>query len=258
MEYKFLETRIEKEILIVVLSREDHLNALTPLMVTELRQLFESLNQDGSSIKGVVLTGKGNKAFAAGADIKELTKLNVDEGYMVSQDGQKTMDLIEKCRIPVIAAINGYALGGGFELALACHIRIANTIAQMGLPESTLGLLPGYGGTQRLTHIIGRAKALELMCSGDMISASNARDLGIVSYITAPGIEVRRSIDVIEKMTRNARTSVGKILEATLMNVYNPEDGYRFERKAFAELLQSDNGHEGMKAFIEKRKPEFK
>ncbi len=257
MEYQFLETRIEKDVLIVILSREDHLNALTHLMITELRHLFESLNQDGSSIKGVVLTGKGNKAFAAGADIKELTKLSVDEGYMVSQDGHKTLDLIEQCRIPVLAAINGYALGGGFELALACHIRVANTIAQMGLPESTLGLLPGYGGTQRLTHIIGRAKAIELMCSGDMISASNARDLGIVSYITAPGVEVRKSIEVIEKMTRNARTSVGKILESTLMNVYHPEDGYRFERKAFAELLQSDNAREGMKAFIEKRKPEF-
>lgn len=257
MEYQFLETRIENNILIVILSREDQLNALTHGMVLELRQLFEFLDQDGSSIKGVIITGKGNKAFAAGADIKELMKLNVDEGYMVSQDGHKTFDIIEQCRIPVVAAINGYALGGGFELALACHIRVANTMAQMGLPESTLGLIPGYGGTQRLTRIIGRAKAIELMCSDDMISASNARDLGIVSYITAPGIEVRRSIEVIDKMTQNARTSVGKILESTLMSVYHPDDGYRFERKAFAELLQSANAREGMKAFIEKRKPEF-
>lgn len=258
MEYQFLETRIENNILVVILSREDNLNALTHGMVTELRQLFESLEKDQSSVKGVIITGKGRKAFAAGADIKELTDLTVDEAYVLSQDGHKTFDLIERCRIPVVAAINGYALGGGFELALACHIRVADTIAEMGLPESTLGLIPGYGGTQRLTNIVGRAKAIELMCSGERIHATYAKELGIVSYVTTPGIEVNKSIEIIEKMTKNARTSVGKILEASLMNVYLPEDGYRFERKAFAELLQSDNAREGMNAFIEKRKPEFR
>lgn len=258
MEYQFLETRTENNVLIVILSREENLNALSHAMVSEIRQLFESLDQNYPDIKGIVITGKGQKAFAAGADIKELTNLNPDEAYVISQDGHKTFDLIERCRIPVVAAINGYALGGGFELALACHIRIADTMAQMGLPESTLGLLPGYGGTQRLTYLVGRAKAIELMCSGEMIPATDARTLGIVSYVTTPGIEVRKSIELIEKMTKNAKTSVGKILEASLMNIYQPEDGYRFERKAFSELLDSENAREGMQAFIEKRKPEFK
>lgn len=258
MEYQFIETTVDNNILFVSLSREKQLNALTHAMVMELRDLFESLKQDNQSIKGIVITGKGTRAFAAGADIKELTSLSVDEAYMISKDGHQTFEIIEQCRVPVIAAINGFALGGGFELALACHIRIASTTAQMGLPESTLGLLPGYGGTQRLTYLVGRARAIELMCSGKMIDATYAKELNIVSYVTTPGLEVRKSIEVINKMTMNAPASVNKILQASLISIYDPEDGYRFERKAFAELLQSDNAKEGMKAFIEKRKPDFK
>ncbi|MBY5957087.1 enoyl-CoA hydratase/isomerase family protein [Membranicola marinus] len=256
MEYKYLDNRIESNILIIRLSREDHLNALNHEMVAELRQLFEELKSNEKGYKGVVITGSGSKAFAAGADIKELMTLNVDDAYMISKDGHTTFNLIEECSIPVIAAINGYALGGGFELALACHIRVADTVAQMGLPESTLGLIPGYGGTQRLPRIIGRAKAIELMCSGEMIHATYAKELGIVSYVTTPGFEVQKSIEVIKKMTKNAPTSVGKILKATLDHE-QAEDGFRYEREAFAKLLQSDNAKEGMTAFIEKRKPEF-
>lgn len=257
MEYKYLDTRVENNVLVVRLSREEHLNALTYAMIAELRQLFEDLEKNEHDFKGVVITGRGNKAFAAGADIKELMKLNVDEAYVVSKEGHTTFDLIEGCSIPVIAAINGYALGGGFELALACHIRVADTVAQMGLPESSLGLIPGYGGTQRLPRIIGRAKAIELMCSGEMIHATFAKELGIVSYVTTPGLEVRKSIELVEKMTQNASTSVSKILKATLVSINQPEDGYRVERESFAKLLQSDNAREGMSAFIEKRKPEF-
>ena len=258
MAYKYLETREEKNVLVIILSREKSLNALTYEMIKELRHLFEELNRDRRGIKGVVITGRGSKAFAAGADIKELKDLSEDEAYSVSLEGHKTLEIIEKCRFPVIAAINGFALGGGFEVALACHIRVADTTAQMGLPESSLGLLPGYGGTQRLTRIVGRAKAIELMCSGEMIKAPFAKELGIVSYVTTPGLEVSKSIELIEKMTQNASTSVSKILQATYMAAYHSEDGFRFERKAFSELLHSENGQEGMLAFIEKRKPEFK
>lgn len=257
MTYQFIETQIENSIQIVTLSREDQLNALNKQMISELRHFFESLEDERKGIKGVVITGKGKKAFAAGADIKDLTSLNVDEAYILSQDGHKTFDLIESFRTPVIAAINGYALGGGFEVALSCHIRIANSSARMGLPESTLGLIPGYGGTQRLTKIIGRARAIELMCSGDMISAADAAELRIVSYVTEPGKEVQKAVEIIEKMTKNSPESVGKILEATLMTLNQPEDGYRWERNAFAEILQTENAKEGMQAFIEKRKPEF-
>lgn len=257
MEYQFLETRIENNVLIVTLAREDQLNALNRKMIGEIRQLFEALDKDLSGIRGVVMTGKGNRAFAAGADIKELTILNVDEAYMISQDGHTTFDLIENFRIPVIAAINGYALGGGFEVALACHIRVANFSARIGLPESTLGLIPGYGGTQRLTRIVGRARAIELICSGEMVQANEAAELNIVSHVTEPGKEVEKAVEIIEKMTRFAPESVGKVLEATLLHYTQPEDGFRYERKAFAELLQSKNAKEGMLAFMEKRKPEF-
>lgn len=258
MSYKYLETREEKNVLVIILSREKSLNALTHEMIKELRHLFTKLNHDPGHIKGVVITGRGSRAFAAGADIKELIDLNEDSAYSVSLEGHKTMELIEKSPFPVIAAINGYALGGGFEVALACHIRVADTTAQMGLPEATLGLLPGYGGTQRLIKIIGRAQAIELMCSGDMIKAPRALEMGIVSYVTTPGLEVTKSIEIISNMTKNAPTSVSKILQATRLSLYNDEEGYRFERKAFSELINSPNGKEGMKAFIEKRKPEFK
>lgn len=258
MEYQFLESKIENRILLITLSREDQLNALNKDMIRELRTILESVDKEKLDIRGVVITGKGNKAFAAGADIKELTRLGVDEAYMLSQEGHTTFDLIEGFRIPVVAAINGYALGGGFEVALACHIRVGASSAKIGLPESTLGLIPGYGGTQRLTQLIGRAKAIELMCSGELMDASTALDLGILSYVTPPEEVVPKALDIIEKMTRNAPESTTKILEATLMNLTQPEDGYRFERKAFAEILQTDNAREGITAFLEKRKPGFK
>lgn len=258
MEYQFLESKIENRILLITLSREDQLNALNKDMIRELRAILESVDKEKLDIRGVVITGKGDKAFAAGADIKELTRLGVDEAYMLSQEGHTTFDLIEGFRIPVVAAINGYALGGGFEVALACHIRVGASSAKIGLPESTLGLIPGYGGTQRLTQLIGRAKAVEVMCSGELMDASTALDLGILSYVTRPEEVVSKALEIIEKMTRNAPESTGKILEATLMNLTQPEDGYRFERKAFAEILQTDNAREGITAFLEKRKPGFK
>lgn len=258
MEYKYLETRNENGITTLLLSREKNLNALNYEMLKEIRHFFEELNHDHKGIKGVILTGKGSRAFAAGADIKELMTLSPDEAYGVAQEGNKTMDLIEQTRIPVIAALNGYALGGGLELALACHIRIAAATARLGLPESSLGLIPGYGGTQRLTHIAGRAKAAELICSGEMISAEEAKELRLVSYVTEAGKEVEKAAEIIEKMSQHASTSVGKILAATGLATVSNEDGALFERKAFVELLHSENGKEGMQAFIEKRKPDFR
>ena len=258
MEYQFLESRIENRILRITLSRENQLNALNKEMIRELRAIFESVDKENLDVRGVVITGKGDKAFAAGADIKELTSIGVDEAYVLSQEGHTTFDLIEGFRIPVVAAINGYALGGGFEIALACHIRIAASTARMGLPESSLGLIPGYGGTQRLTQVIGRAKAIEMMCSGEMIDAIQALDMGILSYVTPPGEVVPKAVEIIEKMTRNSPESTSKILEASLMNLTQPDDGYRFERKTFAEILQTENAREGINAFLEKRKPTFK
>src|SRR5690554_5318984 len=257
MEYQFLESKIENRVLLITLSREDQLNALNNAMIRELRTILESVEKEKLDVKGVIITGKGDKAFAAGADIKELISLGVDDAYVLSQEGHATFDMIEAFRIPVIAAINGYALGGGFEVALSCHIRVGSVVAKLGLPESKLGLIPGYGGTQRLTRLVGRAKAIELICSGEMVHANEAAELNIVSHVTEPGKEVDKAVEIIEKMTRFAPESVGKVLEATLLHQTQPEDGFRYERKAFAELLQSKNAKEGMLAFMEKRKPEF-
>lgn len=257
MNYQFLEVKIIERILHIILSRESQLNALNIEMIRELRDLFQSTEILKQKIKGIVITGKGNKAFAAGADIKELTHLNEDETYLISQEGHRTFDLIENFRVPVVAAINGYALGGGFELALACHIRIAHSGSRVGLPESSLGLIPGYGGTQRLTRITGRARAIEMMCSGEMIDTHQALTLGLISYITEPGEEVAKAIEIIHKMTRYSADSTQKILASSLMSLSHPEDGYRYERKAFAEILQTDNAKEGMSAFIEKRKANY-
>lgn len=258
MEYQFLESKIENRVLLITLSREDQLNALNNAMIRELRTILESVEKEKLDVKGVIITGKGDKAFAAGADIKELISLGVDDAYVLSQEGHATFDMIEAFRIPVIAAINGYALGGGFEVALSCHIRVGSVVAKLGLPESKLGLIPGYGGTQRLTRLVGRAKAIELMCSGEMIDASQALDLGILSYVTPSGETVQKSMEIIDKMTQNSPESTSKILEATLMNLTHPEDGYRFERKTFADILQTNNAREGISAFLEKRKPKFK
>lgn len=258
MEYQFLETSIEHRILQITLSREEQLNALNKAMIRELRTVLESADKGQLDIKGIIITGKGQKAFAAGADIKELTGIGVDEAYVLSQEGHVTFDLMENFRLPIVAAIHGYALGGGFEVALACHIRIGSTSATVGLPESKLGLIPGYGGTQRLTRIVGRAKAIELMCSGEMVDAQQAKELGILSYVTTPETLLDKAIEIINKMTRFNPESVGKILEATALHQNQPEDGYRFERKAFADLLQTENAREGIIAFLEKRKPEFR
>ena len=258
MEYQFLETRIDQRILQIILSREDQLNALNKAMIRELRTVLESVDKDQLDIKGIIITGKGQKAFAAGADIKELSDIGIDEAYVLSQEGHVTFDLIENYRLPIVAAIHGFALGGGFEVALACHIRIGSSTSKLGLPESKLGLIPGYGGTQRLTRITGRARAIELMCSGELIDATQALELGVLSYVTPPDGVMEKATEIINKMTSHSPDSVGKILTATLLHQTQPEDGFRFERKAFADILQTENAHEGIAAFLEKRKPHFK
>ena len=257
MEYQFIDTRVDHRILHITLSWEDQLNALNKGMIRELRTVLESVDKDPQDIKGIIITGKGQKAFAAGADIKELTGIGVDEAYVLSQEGHVTFDLIENFRLPIVAAIHGFALGGGFEVALACHIRIGSVTATLGLPESKLGLIPGYGGTQRLTRIVGRAKAIEMMCSAEMIDAQQALEMGILSYVTSSETLIEKATEIIHKITRYSPESVGKILEATSLYHTQPEDGYRFERKAFADILQTENAREGIAAFLEKRKPRF-
>ncbi|MBC7451120.1 MAG: enoyl-CoA hydratase/isomerase family protein, partial [Cytophagales bacterium] len=179
-----LDVRNENGILIITLNRPDKLNALNRAVLSELNEHIEAAYHS-SDIKALIITGCGQKAFAAGADISEFSSLQPHEAQLLSQEGQLIFEKIDKLTKPVIAAINGYALGGGFELALACHIRIASDNAKVGLPEATLGLLPGYGGTQRLTTIVGKGRAIELMLTADQISAAKALEWGIVNYVTS-------------------------------------------------------------------------
>ncbi|WP_236975794.1 enoyl-CoA hydratase/isomerase family protein [Membranihabitans maritimus] len=253
-----ISTERSDDILIISINREEQLNSLNKDTFKEIKSLLDTIPLEGDdAIQAIIITGAGSKAFAAGADIKEFTAITSREAEDLSIEGQKVFEEIENFPVPVIAAINGYALGGGFELALCCHIRIASSTSRMGLPECKLGLIPGYGGTQRLTHLVGRAKAIEIICSGEMMEARQAKDLGIVSYVTTPGNAVTKSLEVIRKITEHAPLSVKHVLKATHLNTIDPDKGYQYESKSFAQLFDTEDSKEGISAFLEKRKPNF-
>lgn len=255
MEYNNISVTTEDQIIILKISRPTQLNALNAETLSELDDYIETAALD-QQIKGMIITGEGNKAFVAGADIKEFVGLSVEEARQLASKGQAVFQAIENLPFPVVAAINGYALGGGFELALACHIRIAGSSVKMGLPEVKLGLIPGYGGTQRLTKLIGRAKALELISTGEMIEARKAKEYGIVSYVTTIGNELLRAKELIGSMTQYSPNVLPKILQATKIALDG--DGYDYEAQAFGDLFSTSDAKEGIDAFIEKRKPDFR
>ena len=193
MEYQILSIKNENGILIVTLNRPQSLNALNKQTIDELEHFFTRDAPKRSEIKGIILTGAGEKAFVAGADIKEFLGIDTEAGEQLSRRGNEIMFAIERFPKPVIAAVNGFALGGGCELAMACHIRIAGEKARFGQPEVNLGIIPGYGGTQRLIQHIGKGKAIELMMTGDMVGAAEAKTLGLVNHVVPSGEEVAKS-----------------------------------------------------------------
>ncbi|GAA5225039.1 enoyl-CoA hydratase/isomerase family protein [Membranihabitans marinus] len=255
MEFQNLKVTTQDQIVVLTISRPQQLNALNNVTMNELEQFVNSIALD-KQIKGLVITGDGNKAFVAGADIKEFTELDVKGAESMAERGQKIFQSIEDLPFPVVAAINGFALGGGLELALACHIRVAGSTVQMGLPEVKLGIIPGYGGTQRLTKIIGRAKAIEFIASGEMIEARKAKEMGLISHVTILGNELLKSIELIHSITKYSPNTMSKILKATA--IAGSKNGYQYEREAFGELFNTQDAKEGIQAFIEKRKPSFK
>jgi enoyl-CoA hydratase len=245
-------------VLIVTIDRPKVRNALNAQTVAELRDTFEAARTD-DAVKAVVLTGAGEKAFVAGADINELAPLDPIAGKETSSRGQDVFFAIERFPKPVIAAINGFALGGGCELALACHIRIAAENAQIGLPEVTLGIIPGYGGTQRLARLVGKGKALEIICTADRIDAAEAERLGLVNRVVPAEQLLSAAEAMARRIAANGPVAVRCAIEAVMSGSEMPiEEGMFLESTLFGLLCATEDMKEGMKAFLEKRPAAFK
>ncbi|MDB5257762.1 MAG: enoyl-CoA hydratase [Chitinophagaceae bacterium] len=239
-------------ILYVTINRPDKLNALNRKTIEELDSVFTFADQL-DTVRAVILTGSGNKAFVAGADISEFSSFTDEEAMNLSLFGQAVFSKIESLRKPVIAAVNGYALGGGCELALACHLRIASQNAVFGLPEVTLGLLPGYGGTQRLPLIIGRGQALEMILTGSPKDSTWALQTGLVNHVTESENLLAKATEIAKVLSTRGPIAMRKAIEATL----DPIVDYRLEAKLFGDCFDTADFREGTSAFLEKRKPVF-
>ncbi len=243
---------------ILTINRQDKLNALNNATLIELKEAVQEV-YDSPAFKALIITGAGEKAFVAGADIREIAELNELKGRKFSENGQEIFDLIENCHKPVIAAINGFALGGGCELALSCHMRLASKNARIGLPEVTLGLLPGYGGTQRLTKLIGKGRSFEMILTGEMITAEKAYQIGLVNnLVDTPGDLLPLTIEIQKKIMKNAPLSIGMAIEAVNGAFRNDIDGYQLEANCFSSLIKTKDFGEGTNAFLEKRNPDFR
>jgi enoyl-CoA hydratase len=260
MAYDNLEnvkTEIRDGLLVLTVDRPKVLNALNAQTVEEIGSVFEDALAD-ESVRAVIVTGGGEKAFVAGADINELAKKSPITGKETSERGQFILSRIEKFPKPVIAAINGFALGGGCELALACHIRIASEKAQIGLPEVTLGIIPGYGGTQRMARLLGKAKALELILTGDRIPAGEAEKIGLVNKVVSADALMSVAEELARKIMSRSPVAVRAALEAVNFGLDMPfEQGQFLEASLFGLLCASEDMKEGMSAFLEKRPTNF-
>ncbi len=257
-EQKNILSQNRDGILYLTVSRESKLNALNYNTLEELNNIFNEVN-DNKSIRGVILTGAGEKAFVAGADINEIAELNELNARKFAEFGQEVLHNIESCHKPVIAVVNGYALGGGCELAIACHMRIATANAKFGQPEVNLGIIPGYGGTQRLTQLIGRTKATEILMTGEMLDANEALELGLLNYVEATkDAAISKAESIMEKIMTKAPLSIGMIIDCVNAVYISGENGYQIEANSFARCVKSEDYREGTKAFLEKRDPVFK
>ena len=252
-----VRTEVRDNILFLTIDRPKVLNALNAETVAEIGRVFHDARDD-DAVRAVIVTGGGEKAFVAGADINELAQCTPISGRDTSERGQKIFSFIERFPKPVIAAINGFALGGGCELALACHIRIASEKAQIGLPEVTLGIIPGYGGTQRMARLVGKAKALELVCSGDRVNAQEAERIGLVNRVVPADQLLAVTEELAKRITSRGPVAVRAAIEAVIIGSDMPlEEGLALESALFGLLCATDDMKEGMKAFIEKRAAQF-
>ncbi len=258
MDYQSLLVSYEDGIATVTINREKALNALNKTVFAELRHFFSVEGPARKDLIGVVITGAGSKAFAAGADIKEFMGLDGEKAMALSQNGHEVFFIIEQFPKPVIAAVNGFSLGGGCELAMACHMRIAGAKARFGQPEVNLGLTPGYAGSQRLIQLIGKGKALELLLTADMIGAEEAHRLGLANHVVEQGEEVAKAKEILKKIGTKAPLAIAKTIECVNAYFDKNANGFQTEVKAFGFLAETEDFREGSNAFIEKRKAEFK
>jgi len=253
---QMLTVEIQDRTAVVTINRPDVLNALNRQVLEELGQVFAMLAQE-PTVHGVILTGAGSKSFVAGADISEIRNLEAGEALGFSAYGQQLFATIEQFAKPVIAVVNGFALGGGCELAMACHMRVAAAHAKFGQPEVNLGIIAGYGGTQRLPKLIGKTKAMELLLTGDMITAEQALQLGLVNAVTPAEEAMATAKGILDKCYQKSPLAVAYTIEA-VNAALNPEvNGYQVEATNFARAASSADGKEGTAAFLEKRKPAF-
>lgn len=255
MNYQNIILETEGKTAIISINRPESLNALNAQTIKELSEAFGNLNAD-KDIRVIILTGSGEKSFVAGADIKEFSDYGTAAAENLSRKGQEILfDKIENLHKPVIAAVNGFALGGGLELAMACHIRYASENAKLGLPEVTLGLIPGYGGTQRLPKLVGKGLANEMIFSAKMISAQRAKEIGLVNDVFAAEELLTKTKELATTISRNSPMAVAKAIEA--VNQSDTGSGFETEIKSFGELFEMEDKKEGVAAFLEKRKPSF-
>jgi len=242
----------------ITINRESKLNALNKATLAELHTAFSDAFND-PAVGGVIITGAGQKAFVAGADIAEFQSIDAGSGGEIARNGQANIfNLVENGNKPVIAAINGFALGGGLELAMACHIRVACETAKMGLPEVTLGLIPGYGGTQRLTQLVGKGRALEMIMTADMISAADAYQYGLVNHVVSQPDLLPKAEEILNKILLRAPLAVAAAITAVNAGLKDGVNGFEVEINEFSNSFKTKDLQEGISAFMEKRKPEFK
>ncbi|MEO1254331.1 MAG: enoyl-CoA hydratase-related protein [Bacteroidota bacterium] len=257
--YENLVLDLQDGILTITINRESKMNALNRATMLEIRDVFQYVQDNPKDIRGVILTGAGEKAFVAGADISEFSGLSEMHARKFAEEGQEIFQSVEDCQTPVIAVVNGFALGGGCELAMAAHMRVAVSSAKFGQPEVNLGLIPGYGGTQRLTQLIGKGKAFEYLMSADMIPADEAKELGLANYIEADKSAAHaKAVEILNKIATKAPVAIGLVIDSVNAYYETGVNGYQTEANAFAGCFGTEDFKEGVAAFLEKRKANFK
>lgn len=257
MNFENILTEKQDGIAVVTINRPTKLNALNRATILELHEAFKALNED-STVRVIIVTGSGEKAFVAGADIAEFADFSVEEGEKLAALGQELLfDLVQNLGTPVIAAVNGFALGGGLELAMAAHFRIASDNAKMGLPEVSLGVIPGYGGTQRLPQLVGKGRAMEMIMTAGMVNAEEAKAYGLVNHVVPQAELLDFAKGIGGKIMKNSPVAIAKAIQAINANYEDGVNGYNSEIKAFGESFGTADFKEGTTAFLEKRKAEF-
>lgn len=257
MKFKNILIKQSKGLATIIINRPKKLNALNKVTIEELHEAFDALNDDPKT-RVILLTGSEKKAFVAGADISEFAHFSEEEGGKLAAKGQEILfDFVENLSTPVIALINGFALGGGLELAMACHFRIASNNAKMGLPETSLGVIPGYGGTQRLPQLVGKGKAMELIITAGMITADEALRLGLVNYVVPQEELMSLAEKLVSKILRNSPVAIAKAIKSVNSGFKEGENGFEVEIEQFGSCFATEDFKEGTTAFLKKRTAKF-